>query len=290
MNAAQSRKKFASICAIRVRPVFIFLSVLSLACMAAEKEPVRDVSFFLHRLRTVDHLPVLEDSHTALASTWDRSGGNADGTDFKAKNGTTNVLFDADGPGCVHRIFTGGSETAKADTPGYLRVDGTRLQIFLDHNATPLFDVPVIDFFNPSKGPIPKPLAGDKQQGWTYPGCLFPIPYARHCRIQIINPGSSNWGCYWQIAHTTYPAGTPIESLTWPLPSSARAELDAVQKSWLSAQAVPPAAPKWTLEKSTSLAVGRSLELQQSGAGVIRELRVAVEPATAEVLRALRMT
>jgi hypothetical protein len=91
---------------------------------APEKTPVRDVTFFLHRLHTVDHLPQLEDSHTALASTWDRSGGNADGTDFKRKAGTTNILFDADGPGCVHRIFTGGSEPATTNLPGYLRVDG----------------------------------------------------------------------------------------------------------------------------------------------------------------------
>ena len=251
--------------------------------------PLRDVTFFLHRLRSVDHLPQLEDSHTALASTWDRSGGNADGTDFKQIAGPTNVLFDATGPGCIHRIFTGGSELGRADLPGYLRVDGTRLQIFLDHNPTPLFDFPVIDFFNPSKGPIPKPLAGDKQQGWTYPGCLFPIPYARHCRVLLVNPGGTNWGCYWQITHTTFPPGTPVESLTWPLPAGARAELEAVQKTWLDVQAAPPAPREWTLVKSTSLAPGRSLELRRSGAGIIRELRVAVEPATPDVLRALRL-
>jgi hypothetical protein len=248
------------------------------------------VSFFLQRLRTLDHLPELENSHTALASTWDRSGGNADGTDFKRKAGATNILFDVDGPGCVHRLFTGGSEPAATNTPGYLRVDGTRLQIFLDHNSTPLFDFPVIDFFNPSKGPIPYPLAGDKQQGWTYPGCLFPIPYARHCRVQLVNPGGTNWGCYWQIGYTTFPAGTPVQSLSWPMSAGARAELEAVQKTWLAIQSFPPAPPKWTLSKSTSLGPGRSLELRQSGAGVIRELRVAVEPATPDALRALRLS
>ncbi len=44
-------------------------------------------SYFLRRLRTVEHLPELEESHTALASTWDRSGGNADGTDYKRIEG-----------------------------------------------------------------------------------------------------------------------------------------------------------------------------------------------------------
>jgi hypothetical protein len=53
------------------------------ATWAQEQPPVRDISFFLRRLRTVDNLPELEASHTAMSSTWDRSGGNRDGTDFK---------------------------------------------------------------------------------------------------------------------------------------------------------------------------------------------------------------
>jgi hypothetical protein len=262
-----------------------------LALLAAEGPPARDVGDFLRRLRTVDHLPELEDSHTALASTWDRSGGNADGTDYKRVEGTTNVLLDVDGPGCIQRLFTGGSEPGRADLPGYLRVDGTRLQVFLDNAALPVFDYPVTDFFDPAKGPIPGPLAGDKAHGWTYPGFLFPIPYARHCKVQLVNPESRNWGSYWQIAYTSYPAGTPVVSLDWPLSASARAELEAVRETWLQIQAAPPAPPRqWTVSRTASLAPGRSLEMRRPGTGVIRELRIAVEPATPEALRGLRLT
>jgi hypothetical protein len=219
-----------------------------------DKREVRDVGYFLRRLRTVDHLPELEDSHTSLASTWDRSGGNADGTDYKRIEGTTNVLLDAEGPGCIHRLFTGGSEPGRDDLPDYLRVDGTRLQVFLDDDAVPVFDYPVVDFFDPGKGPVPAPLAGGKAQGWTYPGSLLPIPYARHCRVQLINPARKNWGCYWQIAYTSYPRGTPVESLVWPMPTSAQAELEAVRRTWWEAQSAPPAPPgKWILTRSTAL-------------------------------------
>jgi hypothetical protein len=252
---------------------------------------VRDVSYFLRRLRTLDHLPELEDARTALASTWDRSGGNADGTDYKRVLGTTNVLLDVDGPGCIHRLFTGGSEPGRDDTPGYLRVDRTRVQVFLDHAARPAFDIPVTELFDPTKGPFPAPLAGDKARGWTYPGLLFPIPYSRHCRVQLVNPEGKNWGSYWQIAYTTFPPGTPVESLPWPLPPDARAELEAVRQAWLAVQADPPAPPRvWTVEKTESLAPGRSLDLRRTGAGVIRELRIAVEPPTPEALRGLRLT
>jgi hypothetical protein len=256
---------------------------------ASTKLPVRDVTFFLHRLTTLDHLPELENSHTALASTWDRSGGNADGTDYKRKSGRTNVLFEADRPGCIHRIFTGGSEPSRPDLPGYLRVDETRVQIFLDHHPTPLFDFPVVDFFNPSNGPIPYPLAGDKKQGWTYPGCLFPIPYAKHCRVQLTNPGGTNWGCYWQITHTTYPAGTRIKSLEWPLSDDAHAELETVRKTWLGIQSAPSAPARQTISQSAPLKPGESLDLRRTGAGIIREMRVSVYPTTPEVLRSVRM-
>jgi hypothetical protein len=251
---------------------------------------VRDVSWFLHRLRTVEHLPELEDSHTALASTWDRSGGNADGTDFKRIEGATNILFDADGPGCVHRLFTGGADPGTADTPGYLRVDGTRLQIYVDGASQPLFDFAVTEFFDPAKGPIPPPLAGGKTQGWTYPGCLFPIPYARHCRVQLVNPEKKNWGCYWQIAYTTYAPDTRVVSLAWPLDENARTELTRVCRDWREIQTAPPPPPRvWTLRRTRSLAPDKTLEFHRSGAGVLRELRLAVQPPTPEVLRGLRL-
>jgi hypothetical protein len=258
--------------------------------VAASRE-ARDVRYFLHRLRTVDHLPELEDSHTALASTWDRSGGNADGTDYRRVEATKNVLLDVDGPGCIHRLFTGASERGRADMPAYLRVDGTRLQVFVDGSRTPVFDFLVVDFFDPVRGPFPGPLAGDKAHGWTYPGSLFPIPFRRHCRVQLTNPKARNWGCYWQIAYTTYPKGTPVETLAWPLPPPARAELDAVRRAWRAAQSAPPVSPvRWTVERAAALSPGESLELQRSGCEVIREMRLGVSPSTPDVLRRLRLT
>ncbi len=270
---------------------FVLAALALLSLGSSLSGPVRDASFFLHRLRTVDHLPQLEDSHTALASTWDRSGANADGTDYKRVEGTTNVLLDVDGPGVIHRLFTGGSEPGRPDLPGYLDVDGTRLQVFLDGAERPLFDYPVTEFFDPGKGPIPAPLAGDRAHGWTYPGSLFPIPYARHARVQIVNPEAKNWGCYWQVAYTTFRKGTPVETLQWPLPAAAKAELEAVRQAWLEAQSAPPAPlASGTAVQEGSLEPGRSVELRRSGTGVIRELRVAVQPATPEALRAVRLT
>jgi len=258
---------------------------------ARAAEPERDVGWFLRRMRSVETLPELEDSHTALASTWDRTGGNADGTDFKdlrpsgRDQPARNVLLDVDGPGCIHRIFVGVLGPVLA---------GTRIQIFLDGATRPLFDLPVNEFFDYEHGPLPYPLVFHK----SYPGTLFPFPFAKHCLVQLVNDGygrpgwdGDRWSNYWQVVYTRYPAGTRISSIEWPLSAAQQAEAKATCEAWLRAESSPPAEPEqgW-IEKSGGLAPGQELALIAGGAGVVRQLRLEVEPATPEMLGDLRLT
>ncbi len=260
--------------------VFAGIAFMLLAAPAApESAPAqeRDLCWFLRRLRTVDHLPILENSHTALSSTWSRAGAISDPNDFKRIEGTRNILLDVDGPGCIHRIFTGrlGSDVA-----------GTRIQIILDSQPEPVFDMTVDEFFDDRAGPLPYPLVFHK----TYPGTLFPIPFARHCVVQLVNPERRNWGCFWQVAYTIYPRSTPVRSLNWPLQEAERQELQEVCRTWLDAEAKPPQPPPaWTLERVMQLPAGETARVQLPGCGIVRECRVAVEPAEPEVLRGLRM-
>jgi hypothetical protein len=254
--------------------------------VAADPEGARDVSFFLQRLRTMDSMPMLEDSHTAMESTWDRTDGNDDGTDFKRLAGRRNILLDAEGPGCIHRLFTGilGKTVA-----------GTRIQIFLDHSAAPVFDEEVNRFFDDKAGPFPYPLVFHK----TYPGLLLPIPYARHCLVQLVNEGPkkqdpkeelAKWGNYWQVTYTTYPKATSVLSLRWPLDDAERRELEAVCKTWLRAETTPPAPPApWSVDQTFALAPRETKKLRLEGCGVLREMRVSVTPNTPEVLRGIRL-
>jgi hypothetical protein len=92
-----------------------------------EQVEVRDLRFFLRRLHQLDHLPQLESAHTAMISTWDRAGGIRDGWCFDGIEGNRNVLLEVDGPGCIHRIFTGHLGPI---------LDHTRIQIFLDHSGS----------------------------------------------------------------------------------------------------------------------------------------------------------
>jgi hypothetical protein len=262
----------------------LVLMLLGVSVGRAEDYPTRDLAWFLQRLRNVEHLPELEASHTAMSSTWDRTGGNADGTDFKRIESGRNILLDVDGPGCIHRIFVGvlGAEQAE-----------TRIQLFLDGAAAPLLDLPILEFFKEESGPLPYPLVFHK----TYPGTLFPIPFAKHCLIQLVNPKfgkpgwqDAAWSNYWQVTYTTYPKDTKVESLRWPLSDADQAEAGKTCRAWLAAMSRPPAEPAvWSVDQTVSLSPDATDMIVLPDCGVIREVRVVTEPATPEVLRGLRM-
>ncbi len=265
--------------------ISLFIVTISFGPIRADAAPIRDLSWFLKQMRTLERLPTLEASHTALSSTWDRTGGNADGTDFKRiESDGRNILLDADGPGCVHRLFVGrlGPEQA-----------GTRVQVYLDGAETPVFDLPIPEFFDDEHGPILYPLVFFK----SYPGTLFPIPYSKHCRIQLVNPdygkpdwNPRGWSNYWQVVYTTYTEGTEVKSLTWPPSESERAEIEKTCRAWLEAESAPPAfLGKPSVDRKWSLKAGETRKIRLDGCGVIRRMRVLVDPPTPEALLGLRL-
>jgi hypothetical protein len=287
--------------AVRTSAIVAFFATLGLAAPApsgnpghtgaSAARPPRDVTYFLRQLRTPDHLPELEHSHTAMSSTWDRSGGNFDGWDFKriergpGEEGGRNILLDVEGPGCIHRMFTGWLGEGK-DILGKLGPAGTRMQVFLDGAEQPVFDMPVERFFDDRDGPFRYPLVFHK----TYPGILFPIPFAEHCRVQLFNPDAPAWGNFWQITYTTYSSDVQVESLTWPLSAAEAQELQLVREAWLEAESRQPATPaEWTELREFPLPSGQAEEIRLEGCGVIQQMRVGVTMATPEVLRGIRM-
>ncbi len=238
---------------------------------------VRDLVFFLERMRTLDHLPQLEDSHTAMSSTWDTTGLNNDGRVFKNIIDTVNILLDADGPGCIHRIFAGRA---------YFQTHDTRLQIFVDNDDAPVFDVPVADLFDPVRSPFPYPLASNK----TYPGILFPIPYKDHIKVQLYNPLAENWGNYWQVVYTTFSKDVNLKSISYPFTGAERREIQRVVDTWLYAERNAPAMPdKWYFDKQITVKAGESSEILLEGTAVIKQLVVSASPNVPETWRNTRL-
>lgn len=244
----------------------------------------RDVGWFLRAMRNAETLPLLEASHTAMSSTWDRSGRNNDGRDFKRIEQKTNVLLEANGPGCLHRIFTGMLNDDVKDT---------RIQIYLDDEERPVFDLPVLEFYNDKDGPFPYPLVSHK----SYPGILMPIPFARHIKVQLVNDAAgqagwsiNRWGNYWQLTFTRYDQSIQVESLKWPLSSRQQEELQRTCQVWLGSEERLPARPEaQTRQGLHTLTSGGQVQEILSGAGLIQELRVKLSPDTPEALYRTRL-
>jgi len=263
-----------------------FILFLAIICLpqvnfAQKGAETKDLAYFLRQLHTVDHLPLLEDSHTYIAAPWDTTGGNSDGNCYRNLQGTTNILLDVSGPGCIHRIFTG-------VTYGFMDFStfGTKIQVFIDNNTEPIYDMEVSKFFDDHTGPFPYPFVFQK----TYPGILFPIPFAEHCKIQLVNEHEVNWGNYWQAVYTKYSDDTRVESLTLPFNKAAQKEIEKAREVWLTAESEHPEPPqKWTLEGKLSIEKDQTEVIKYGGSGVIKEMRIAIEPNTSEVLQHTRM-
>lgn len=98
------------------------------------------------------------------------------------------VLMDAEGPGCVVRIWS-------ANPSGDLR-------IYLDGHDRPIIKAKMSELLSGNDAAFPSPIAGRRAAGWNL---YFPIPYAKHCKIT-----SDDGGFYYHVNYRTYEPGTPV--------------------------------------------------------------------------------
>jgi hypothetical protein len=125
-------------------------------------------------------LALLRDYQTAKASSYDRTGGNADA--FKIKPGDTQILLDAQGPGMVSHIWF----TIAAPDAQHLKK--LVLRMYWDGETEPSVETPVGDFFGLNLG-----------EYFMYQSALltvaavkalnsyFPMPFRKSARITVTN-------------------------------------------------------------------------------------------------------
>jgi hypothetical protein len=150
-------------------------------------------------------------------SSFDSIGGNNDGFNgtysFLRRNpDSTLVIFNAEGPGVIHRIWT---PTPTEDT----------LDFYIDDPEKISFSIRYIDLFSGQVHPFIAPLCGNELGGYY---CYFPIPYQKSCRI--ICRGKKLQ--FHQIQYKRYPAATSVKSFSLPLSSEESAGLETVKTRW----------------------------------------------------------
>lgn len=148
------------------------------------------------------NLAVLRDFKALRCSSYDRTGGNRDWVVIPA--GKKHVLADVDGPGCIKHIWC-------TDSLAHLRdaMRSTILRMWWDGEKTPSVEVPLADFFGGGFGicrnfwslPLQmNPDGGRAMNSW------FPMPFAKHARIEVENEWHEEMNLYYYVDYEKYPA------------------------------------------------------------------------------------
>jgi Protein of unknown function (DUF2961) len=169
------------------------------------------------------------------ASSFDRSGGNADFRPIPP--GETLALLDESGPANITHIWF----TLADDEPYHLKK--IVLRIYWDGESTPSVETPLGDFFGLGLGEYfsyqSTPLAVSPNRGLN---SFFPMPFQKHARITVTNMGKEKVGAFYynidyQLLDKPLPAGTlyfhaqyrqlsPAKGLTTPWTDNGDAAVD----------------------------------------------------------------
>lgn len=142
-------------------------------------------------------LPKLRKCRVRRASSYDRSGGNADY--FLVQPGTTECFAQLTGAGMIRHIWFGGG----ADEAHYHRK--ILLRMYWDGEQNPSVEVPLGDFFGVGHGAAGSfyslPLSMYVGDSSTRPtrNCWFPMPYANGARLEIVNESTVPYYHYFYV-------------------------------------------------------------------------------------------
>ena len=182
----------------------------------------RFVAFFflaslaaLGQLSPLSGLSDLSDARSRRASSFDRTGGNADWV--AVGPGATVTLADIAGAGSIRHIWF----TINSPSPYHLRE--LVLRMYWDGESSPSVEVPIGDFFGTGFEfeDIPGGHRGQKYKSWVSApltvqdramNCYFEMPFARGARLTITNDGAQQVpNLYFHVDYLEYPDARPVE-------------------------------------------------------------------------------
>src|SRR5271169_2766566 len=152
-------------------------------------------------------LPQAKDYIQKRASSYDRSGGNADARTIAP--GETLTLLDEAGPGLISHVWV----TIASDDPLHLKA--LVLRMYWDEETTPSVETPIGDFFGLGLGDYhlyqsqPLSVGADKALN-----SFFPMPFQKHARITVTNEGTTKTDAfYFNFDYRAYSKDLPLDLL-----------------------------------------------------------------------------
>lgn len=151
---------------------------------------------------SLTNLARLRDFKSKRISSYDRTGGNHDWIVIPA--GARQTIAEIDGPGCIKHIWCTDSLAHNRDA-----MRSTILRMWWDGEKTPSVEVPLVDFFGGGFGicknfwSLPLQLNPAEGRGMN---CWFPMPFARHARVELHNEWNAEQNFYYYVDYELYPA------------------------------------------------------------------------------------
>jgi hypothetical protein len=152
-------------------------------------------------------LPEAKDYVQKRASSYDRSGANADYREIAP--GETLTLLEVSGPAWISHVWM----TIDAEDPNHLKA--LVLRMYWDGESTPSLEAPVGDFFGLGLGDyflyqsLPLAVGADKALN-----SFFPMPFQKHAFVTVTNEGAQKVGYfYYNIDYRVYSKPLPPELL-----------------------------------------------------------------------------
>jgi len=183
---------------------------------------------------SLGHLFLPREGRRRRASSWDRTGRNADR--LQVPPGETAVLADIQGAGCIRHIWI----TIADNEPAYLR--RLVLRAYWDNEKEPSIESPIGDFFGVGHGrvsnywslPLNMVTGGrPEQENRAAMNCFFPMPFAQGARITVENQGKEPVGAlYFYVDYEEYdrlPEGLLRFHAQWRRQNPTPASLDLSQ-------------------------------------------------------------
>jgi hypothetical protein len=168
------------------------LALLAMMFVCAAPCVAQDQTGWLANLSTA------KDYVQMRASSYDRSGGNADLRRLPA--GETMTLLDSSGPGTITHIWI----TIASDDPNHLK--SMVLRMYWEGEASPSVEAPLGDFFGLGLGEyflyqsVPLAVGPDRALN-----CFFPMPFNKGARITLTNEsGRQVHAVFFNIDYQSY--------------------------------------------------------------------------------------
>jgi len=172
------------------------------------------------------------------------------------------VLFQADGPGCIWRIWS-------ANPQGLLR-------FYFDGAATPSLELPFQALFEDGRPPFIRPLVYQRDTERSAHDCYVPLPFAKSVKVTA----DAAHRQYYHFDWLHYPAGTTVPTFRLPLSGEERDAVRRAAEAWANPAGIR--SRRWPANRraaTLTLQPARPCLGGPHGPGQIRALRVRLDAA-----------